>query len=141
MSDQIPLGVMTDYKNRTVVSVANPRWGDAAHSTLAADVVFEELQSLGAVPFSTSAGADTEHGQQVWDNAIAGQYGPIAEYVAPDLGALDTDALNAALAQEGSVVRALAMVVFTEINKLRVKDGDSAYTLTQFKNAMKAQMR
>lgn len=53
----------------------------------------------------------------------------------------DTDLLNAALAEQGSLSRALAMVMFAEINKLRVKDGDPAYTLAQFKAALQAQMR
>jgi hypothetical protein len=53
----------------------------------------------------------------------------------------DQDRLNASLVEDGSVVRALGLVMFAEINKLRVKGGDTAYTLTQFKNALKAQMR
>lgn len=53
----------------------------------------------------------------------------------------DQERLNAALVEDGSVVRALGLVMFAEINKLRVKGGDTAYTLTQFKNALKAQMR
>lgn len=63
-------------------------------------------------------------------------------YVAPKTPAeLDQDALNAALISEGSVVRALGLVMFDEINKLRVKNGDQAYTLMQFKNALVAKMR
>lgn len=54
---------------------------------------------------------------------------------------LDQDALNQALAAPGSVVRALGLVMFAEINKLRVKSGDPAYTLAQFKTALLAQMR
>ena len=58
-----------------------------------------------------------------------------------DLSAVDTAALNAALVEPGSVVRALGLVMFTEINKLRVKNGDPAYTMAQFTAALKAQMR
>jgi hypothetical protein len=58
-----------------------------------------------------------------------------------DLGPLDQAALNAALAAPGSVVRALGLVIFAEINKLRVKDGDPVYTMAQFVTALKAQMR
>jgi len=59
----------------------------------------------------------------------------------PDLSKIDTDTLNAALAQEGSVVRALAEIMFAEINKLRVKGGDPAYTKAQFVAALKGKMR
>jgi hypothetical protein len=45
------------------------------------------------------------------------------------------------LSQEGSVVRALAEVMLAEINKLRVKGGDAAYTKPQFVSALKAKMR
>ncbi len=58
-----------------------------------------------------------------------------------DLPALDLATLNATLVEPGSVVRALGLVMFDEINKLRVKNGDAAYTLTQFKNALTNKMR
>jgi hypothetical protein len=59
----------------------------------------------------------------------------------PDYDALDAAALNAALATPGSIFRALAELTFTEINKLRVKGGDVAYTKAQFVAALKARMR
>jgi hypothetical protein len=70
--------------------------------------------------------------------------GGIAPYVSPpppDLSAIDTATLNTALTAQGSVVRALALVMFAEINKLRVKNGDAAYTMAQFTAALKVQMR
>lgn len=67
--------------------------------------------------------------------------GVTAPYVAPDPVAMDTAALNAALIEPGSIVRALGLVMFAEINKLRVKNGDPAYTMNQFKAALQAQMR
>lgn len=67
----------------------------------------------------------------------------IGDYVAPtiDYATIDQTALNAALVEPGSVVRALGLVTFAEINKLRVKNGDTAYTMAQFKAALLAQMR
>ena len=53
----------------------------------------------------------------------------------------DLARLNAVLSEQGSVVRALAEVIFAEINKLRVKGGDPAYTKQQFIAALKAKMR
>lgn len=58
-----------------------------------------------------------------------------------DFAAYDANRLNAALIEPGSVVRALGLVMFAEINKLRVKTGDTPYTLNQFTTALKAQMR
>lgn len=54
---------------------------------------------------------------------------------------IDQAALNVALVEPGSVVRALGLVMFAEINKLRVKTGDPAYTMLQFTAALKAKMR
>lgn len=67
----------------------------------------------------------------------------ITPYTAPivDIPKLDMDTLNAALAQDGSIVRALGLVMFDEINKLRVKNGDVAYTMPQFKTALQGKMR
>lgn len=66
---------------------------------------------------------------------------PPSPVVPVDLSALDTAALNAALTQDGSVVRALAEVMFSEINILRTAAGLAARTKTQFIAALKAQMR
>lgn len=68
---------------RTVLSVENPSWSNEDHSILTATVLFEELEGLGPIPFSTSADADTEHGRYVWDNALKNEYGPIADFVPP----------------------------------------------------------
>jgi hypothetical protein len=67
----------------------------------------------------------------------------ITPYVEPiiDLNVLDLATINDALIQDGSIVRALGLVMFQEINKLRVIAGVPEYTLQQFKNALKAQIR
>jgi len=60
---------------------------------------------------------------------------------AEELATLDQDTINEALAAPGSVVRALGLLTFQEINKLRVLASQPAYTMAQFKSAMKALMR
>lgn len=60
---------------------------------------------------------------------------------APTTDEIDQDTLNAALTAPGSVVRALALVMLGEVNKLRVQAGLTAYTQAQFLTALKAQMR
>jgi hypothetical protein len=83
MVDTIPQEVLHDYQNRTVVSVSNLRWNNAEHTMFTADVLFEELEALGAIPFTTTADTDTKHGLEIWEKANAGAYGAIAEYVPP----------------------------------------------------------
>lgn len=58
-----------------------------------------------------------------------------------DWDAIDQQQLNEALIDEGSVVRALGLIMFEEINKLRVRAGLVAYTMDQFKTALHNKMR
>ena len=82
---EIPQEVLQDYQNRTVIDVTNLKWHDAEHTVLDADVLFQELESMGPVPFSTSADSDTRHGLEVWTKALEGDYGAITEFVPPSL--------------------------------------------------------
>lgn len=59
----------------------------------------------------------------------------------PDYSTIDSNALNAVLVEPGSVVRALGLVMFAEINKLRVLAGQPQYTMPQFIAALKANIR
>jgi hypothetical protein len=95
---------------------------------------------FGWVPITVSPADGST--KDIYAAIIAG--GGIASYVAPpppNLSAIDTATLNAALVEPGSVVRALGLVMFAEVNKLRVKTGDPVYTMAQFTTALKAQMR
>lgn len=58
-----------------------------------------------------------------------------------DIGAMDQARLNAALAAEGSVVRALALVLLQEINTLRQKASLPQYTQAQLVATLKSRMR
>jgi hypothetical protein len=93
--------------------------------------MFKHVAGVGPVEMSPAEEADFIAGSNAND--------PVAN--PPELGAIDKATLNAALAAPGSFVRALGLVMFAEINKLRVANGDAAYTLTQFKSSLKAQMR
>lgn len=90
----IPDEVLFDYQNRTVLDAKNPRWDNAEHTSMTVDVLFAELESLGYIPFGAVDEADTTHGQLIWDNAIAGLYGLIAEYVPPVIGPEQTPLTN-----------------------------------------------
>ncbi|MCV9908324.1 hypothetical protein OIV19_11945 [Brucella sp. HL-2] len=68
----------------TIIEAKNPRWASADHAYIDVDVCFEEYEDFGLQPFTTHATADTEHGLELWLKANAGEYGPIAPYVAPE---------------------------------------------------------
>lgn len=82
-------------------------------------------------------------GYDIGGTLVGGTYTPPAPPATPvvDLNAVDLANLNKALVEPGSVVRALGLVMFAEINKLRVKNGDAAYTMNQFITALQNQMR
>jgi len=79
---------------------------------------------------------DNKDWLQILDRLAAGD--TIDPYVEPvvDLSAIDDAEINRQLLQPGSVVRALATVVFKDM-----KSRNAALTLTQFKALLKAEMR
>lgn len=67
----------------------------------------------------------------------------LQDMLTPDVGAMDQATLNAALSAEGSVVRALALVLLQEINTIRQKLPTPlpAYTTNQLIAALRSKMR
>jgi hypothetical protein len=62
--------------------VKNPQWANAEHTAINCDVDFDDLKEE-LVPFTAVASGDYEHAHQIFAECVAGQYGEIAEYVAP----------------------------------------------------------
>lgn len=65
----------------TIEYVKNPIWNDADHVTVLLTVKFMEFAE--EVPFTATPYDDVAHGKLLYQNAIAGQYGNIAEYIPP----------------------------------------------------------
>jgi hypothetical protein len=62
------------------ISATNPQWLDAAHTKMQLTVHFD---TIGVVPFGASSTATEQHEIDLFNNAVAGAYGAIAEYAAP----------------------------------------------------------
>ena len=62
--------------------VLNPTWANAEHTAINCDVDFDDLRDE-LVPFTAVASDDYEHSHQIFAECLAGNYGAIAEYVAP----------------------------------------------------------
>jgi hypothetical protein len=62
--------------------VLNPIWANAEHTAINCDVDFDDLREE-LVPFTAVASGDYEHSHQIFAECVAGNYGEIAEYVAP----------------------------------------------------------
>lgn len=68
---------------RTINSVKNPIWVDYAQTLIDVEVDFDELDEV-YVPFTASANDVEPHGVLIYNNAIAGVYGTIADFVPPE---------------------------------------------------------
>ena len=62
--------------------VKNPQWANAEHTAINCDVDFDDLNEA-LVPFTAVASGDYPHSHQIFAECVAGNYGAIAEYVAP----------------------------------------------------------
>lgn len=96
-----------------------------------------------APPAGITAVVDDAGLADVGGTYIGGVFSPPVVVPPPpvDLDVLDLANLNAALAQPGSVVRGLALVMLDEINALRTQAGLAVRTQTQLRDAIKAKMR
>lgn len=68
----------------TIQDIKNPRWANAEHTLLECDVKFAEQGDY--LPFGASIEGDQyPHTKEVFDRAAAEEFGPITEYVAPEV--------------------------------------------------------
>lgn len=64
----------------TVLSARNPRWSDLAHTSIVLSVIFEETKDIyGEVPFAASAQDTEPHGVDLFNRAVAGEFGEVLE--------------------------------------------------------------
>ena len=60
--------------------VKNLLWVNEAQTAMVCDVTFEHI---GTVPFSPNPYDVETHSVEIWNRAIAGDFGPIADWVEP----------------------------------------------------------
>jgi hypothetical protein len=63
-------------------TVTNPVWANAGHTTIVCDVDFDDI-SEATVSFGAVAFGDYPHSHEIFARCVAGDFGPVAEYVAP----------------------------------------------------------
>jgi hypothetical protein len=68
-------------KKMNFYSVKNLVWVNPEHTTFDCVVDFE---GIGEVPFACHTSDSVEHAIQIWNRAMAGDFGLIAEYVEPE---------------------------------------------------------
>lgn len=62
-------------------NVTNPQWAEAEHTVINCNVDFDDV---GTVPFAANP-LDTSNpsSKEIYDQCVAGDWGPVAEYVPP----------------------------------------------------------
>jgi Tfp pilus assembly protein PilO len=65
----------------TIESVTDLKWADNDHTGIACQVKFAEFDNM--IPFYATPIDTEEHGRFIFDQAVKGEYGDIADYVFP----------------------------------------------------------
>lgn len=68
--------------NIQLISAANPRYSNAESTAVLLDCEFSHFPGE-VMPFNATANDIEPHGKNIYARAIAGEFGPIAPYVAP----------------------------------------------------------
>ncbi|MGO4003741.1 tail fiber assembly protein [Pseudomonas fluorescens] len=84
--------------------VSNPQWANAEHSAINLLLVTETLASM---PFTATPDDSTNYGPEIYQRAVAGDFGEIADYEPPTDAAL----LPAARAQLKRLMQDAGLVV------------------------------
>lgn len=61
----------------------NPRWSDSAHTMI--DLIIKIVGLDEEIPFTAISNDIEDHGRKLFQSAVGGEFGPIAEYQAPVL--------------------------------------------------------
>jgi len=57
--------------------VSNPRWANPEKTMIDMDVIFEGIPDV--VPFTASPDDPMDYGRELFDRAVKGDFGPVAE--------------------------------------------------------------
>lgn len=66
-----------------LIDAQNPRWGDAEHTHIVVEAKWEHLAEEGYLPFGADPNDVEAHGVDLYNRCVNGEFGTIAEYVAP----------------------------------------------------------
>lgn len=63
-------------------TVSNPIFAEADESAILCDVLFTAYENSGPLSFTARADDDaTEHGPEIYQRCLAGEFGPVAPFV------------------------------------------------------------
>ena len=65
-----------------ITSATNLQWGNAEHTIVNMNVTFEHT-GLEVLPFTANQNDSAQHGKDIFNRAVSGEWGTIAEYTEP----------------------------------------------------------
>lgn len=65
-----------------LTSLKNPRWSDASHTRIECEITTSQFGDE-VLPFTANPADVEAHGRAIFQAIVAGEYGPIGEYVPP----------------------------------------------------------
>lgn len=65
-----------------LTSVTNPRWANAEHTMIDCQITTSQFGDE-VLPFTASPDDVEAHGRKIYADIVAGEYGPIGEFVPP----------------------------------------------------------
>ena len=63
-----------------ITSATNLQWGNAEHTIVNMNVTFEHT-GLEVLPFTANQNDSAQHGKDIFNRAVSGEWGTIAEYI------------------------------------------------------------
>src|ERR1035437_7230345 len=63
-----------------IISAHSPAWANAQHDCITLMVLFKEHQALGDLRFGAHPEDTEPHGRELFDRAVAGEFGPVVEF-------------------------------------------------------------
>lgn len=73
---------MTEF-TCNLIDAQNPQWGNTEHTVILIEAKWEHLVDEGYLPFLANPNDVEAHGRDLYNRIVAGEFGTIAEYVAP----------------------------------------------------------
>lgn len=65
-----------------LTSVSNPRWSNAEHTSIDCEITTSQFGDE-VLPFTADQNDVEAHGRAIFASIVAGEYGPIGEYIPP----------------------------------------------------------
>jgi hypothetical protein len=64
-------------------AVKNCKWATEDHSSIECEVMFDDVTDEDWTPFGANPNDHYEHGREIFERAVKGEFGEVAEYIAP----------------------------------------------------------